>query len=934
MKKIYLLLIAILTISINAQNVLNTKLRVHNYTGNGVAGYLTEYNDNIIFSGNRPQEFGGNQLWSYNEASGKAKVIKNFNQGYQNYYSRIKSPIVKFQGKLYFIGTNLNDNNNQLWVSDGTEQGTKVVKQLYNSSAAYAYIDIFTNGDKLFIVTDYEFWSSDGTFAGTIALGSKNYKSQYYFLNNKLYYWENNYDKDVIMESDGTIAGTKIFKSFAPIQSSFSSVNFGMIKFQNQLFFIAKENGITSLWKTNGTDSGTQSILQIGDIMTLNGEALADRIVFYDSKNNLWTSDGNSANTKIVKSFTETISKIFKFKEKIYLDTNQKIWKTDGSLESTVPANLTSNDSGLDFLALSSKENFLIFKSSEQYNSSVWIADENENSAKKIKYGNGSGSSGFLEMNGHIFFQGLDGVAGTGISIHGSELYKYNIATKDDTLAADTNFSYNNYLSSYLKIDDYLFYIASTNSISQKQVFKKKINSDEVTQISNFTANIGTVDKTVKIGNYYYAYSNYNSNGIIKSGGNLDNTKFIPFTEQIISFNNFRDQAAVYITQSDKMRVYFLENSASVPVLLKEMSYSSSDYYSTVSKGYMLDGLLYFSFVDENNKWSIWKTDGTSANTKKAIEFPGENVQMLKITGTINSKLIFSKSNDVLHTFFDLYSSDGSQAGTSLLNNINRNVTNFSLENDGVLYFMAYKTGAMSLYKTDGTASGTALVKNIGSTYLSESSSYSFGNILLKCGNSMYILHNNIMWKSNGTAAGTTQLSANLIENEMACNKNYLYALTVTNPRIVRFGGILTLYEANIIDSNTNIEENYSVVSVPFKELASDGQTLYFSAYTNKTEYTQLEVIDEMPDLGISDEMIQNSKSKITLYPNPAKDFITITANNKEKVQHVEIIDATGKSVIKTSQSQNLDVRKLLPAVYYVKTFTSEGIYATKFIKL
>ncbi|SDG54356.1 T9SS type A sorting domain-containing protein [Epilithonimonas hungarica] len=929
MKKIYLLLVLILSITTSAQNILNTKLVAHNYSGSGSPSYIAEYEGKIIFSGNRPYEFGGNELWSYDEASGKAKVLKNFAQSFNNYYSRIKSPIINFKGKLYFVGTNLNDNNNQLWVTDGTEEGTKVVKQLYNSSAAYVYIDIFTNGEKLFVVTDYQLWSSDGTFAGTIALTGKNYKSQYYFLNNKLYYSENNYNQHVIMESDGTVGGTKPFKVFEATDSSLTSLNFGMIKFQNQLFFLARNNGIKALWSTDGTEAGTKSIIPINDVSSLNGDVVNDKIVFYDSKNNLWSSDGTQANTKIVKSFTETISKIFKFKDEIYLDTNLNIWKTDGSTENTVQANLTTKDSDLDFATLSSKKNYLIFKSSEQYNSGIWISDENASNAKKINFGNGYWDGNYIELDGNIFFYGLDGQAGTGISEHGGELYKYNVLTKEDKLAIDTNFSYNSYLSSYLKIGNSLFYIASTSSIGQKQLFKKSINSGELTQVSNFTANIGTVDKTLKVGDFYYAYSNYNSNGFIKSDGIKDNTKFIPVTEEIISFNNFKDQAVVYVTKSDKLKVYLLENNSSIPVLLKEMPFYSNDYYSKLNNGYMLDDFLYFSFMDENSRWSIWKTDGTVTNTKKAIDFSNESVQMLKIVGVINSKIVFYKSTNVQSGYVDLYSSDGTQAGTSLLKNINTSFTNHSLVNDGILYFLTFKSGTISLYKTDGTINGTALVKALGSTNLSESSSYSDSNVLTKCGNDMFILHNNRLYRSNGTTIGTTYLSANLTENEMACSKNYLYTLNTSDPRIVRFGGINTSFNVNIVDSNTNIEEDYSVLAVPFKNIASDGNTLYFSAYTNKAEYIQLHTIDQLPDLQV-ENLEGKDKIAMSVYPNPTSSYVKI--QSPSRINKVEVYNFSGVKIFE-SKSDNLDFIRLNSGIYLVKVYTDDFIETKKVIK-
>jgi ELWxxDGT repeat protein len=81
--------------------------------------------------------------------------------------------LTEFKDKLYF-SAEIFDNN--LCVSDGTEEGTKQISPILitDDSRGY-YPKIFVNGDYMLIsaydsIHGYELWKSDGTKEGTILL--------------------------------------------------------------------------------------------------------------------------------------------------------------------------------------------------------------------------------------------------------------------------------------------------------------------------------------------------------------------------------------------------------------------------------------------------------------------------------------------------------------------------------------------------------------------------------------------------------------------------------------------------------------------------------------------------------------------------------------------------------------------------------------------
>jgi len=71
--------------------------------------------------------------------------------------------------------------------------------------------------------------------------------------------------------------------------------------------------------------------------------------------------------------------------------------------------------------------------------------------------------------------------------------------------------------------------------------------------------------------------------------------------------------------------------------------------------------------------------------------------------------------------------------------------------------------------------------------------------------------------------------------------------------------------------------------------------------------------------------------ASLKIFPNPAADFLSI--KSAEKIKSTEIFDATGRSVAKFGNTQNLDVSTLEKGVYVIKISTEKGVNQQKFIK-
>ncbi|MFY0564954.1 ELWxxDGT repeat protein [Archangium lansingense] len=243
------------------------------------------------------------------------------------WYAPSPSSLVEFRGKLYFAA-NFENGRTGLWKSDGSAAGTTPVKEFpaRPSSAASIVVDELTRVDtRLFFVADDEvhggeLWVSDGTSGGTrlvkditpgegdtlpynlTAVG----KTLLFFR-----YIPGTLDaleRTELWRSDGTEAGTVRVKDLGPE----SSLSFTQAIVGSTLFFVLTDPAHgTELWKTDGTEAGTVLVrdLQPGPDSSYPFHLSAvGRFVFLitatpDGVSRLWRSDGTETGTVLIEEF-------------------------------------------------------------------------------------------------------------------------------------------------------------------------------------------------------------------------------------------------------------------------------------------------------------------------------------------------------------------------------------------------------------------------------------------------------------------------------------------------------------------------------------------------------------------------------------------------------------------------------------------------------
>ena len=84
--------------------------------------------------------------------------------------------------------------------------------------------------------------------------------------------------------------------------------------------------------------------------------------------------------------------------------------------------------------------------------------------------------------------------------------------------------------------------------------------------------------------------------------------------------------------------------------------------------------------------------------------------------------------------------------------------------------------------------------------------------------------------------------------------------------------------------------------------------------------------------LSVNDKLPSNAAN---IYPNPAKNEITISVDNQFNVQSIRLMDITGREVknITANNIVRINVSDLQSGYYMINIQTSEGLISSKLIK-
>jgi ELWxxDGT repeat protein len=287
-----------------------------NPSGFGDPVFLAEARGSIYFLADDGTH--GVELWRLDGTPGSARMVADIRPGPEGSARQLDAnPAIVVGGILYFVADD-GVHGDELWRSDGTEEGTGLVKDILPGVDSPSVGGFASLGDTLFFSAQHEYlagyslWRSDGTEAGTeilvnTALPSGHYDRHPIAAAGDALFFRAGTPNDgfELWRTDGSPSGSERVHMATPgdLDPRF------LVPAGDEVFFAATdaEHG-AELWRSDGTEEGTSLVADIrpggeGSIpFPARAAALGRRIFFVAEDGShgeqLWVSDGTRSTTR------------------------------------------------------------------------------------------------------------------------------------------------------------------------------------------------------------------------------------------------------------------------------------------------------------------------------------------------------------------------------------------------------------------------------------------------------------------------------------------------------------------------------------------------------------------------------------------------------------------------------------------------------------
>ncbi|HEX5716667.1 MAG TPA: ELWxxDGT repeat protein, partial [Thermoanaerobaculia bacterium] len=638
-----------------------------------------------------------------------------------------EAPFVEMGGVLYFTSSD-GIHGTELWRTDGTAAGTRMVKDVCPGSCASWIFRLAVWGSSLYFSADdgahgSELWKSDGTEAGTVLVkdltpgltGSS--PSDFFELGGTLYF--STYQDATggeLWKTDGTAAGTALFADLWPGVGNAAPRLLGRI---GTTVFLSANDGAHGweLWAFDGSPAGPVLVKDInpgtadsvysngGDLPGYRSALAAGNRLYFAAQDGtsgieLWATDGTAAGTVLVKD--------------IYPGP-----------EGSQPFSLVELNGGILFRASDGQQGYELWKSDG--------TGANTTLVKDIRPGPDNSSPSELTVLGSwIYFRAFD-------DAHGAELWRSDGTEANTTLVKDIRPGPGTGLSflgpaGFAVVGTVLTFFADdgTNGL---EPWRSDGTAAGTTLLADLNPGAGS--------STFHPYGPITDLRAVWGG----RWYFRAFDEDW-DFEVYASDGTPAGTQQ------FAEINTQTSAF--EVAHTGSLF----TTGNMTDanGTLFFQATDGLSGAELWKSDGTGAGTEQVADlFPGAAGSVpFEITPLGGSVLFNAMTGSESRK---LWVSDGTGAGTAVLKHDLDPANPFSEGSpDGLTPFggQVFLSAGDLLWKTDGTEAGTVPVREAPPTALFPTQLTPAGTLLFYSGAGP---GGDELWRTDGTAAGTVQVA-------------------------------------------------------------------------------------------------------------------------------------------------------------------------------
>lgn len=696
----------------------------------------------------------------------------------------------------------------ELWQTDGTPQGTSLVKDISPGAASSDLGQFTVVGNLLFftraipVVTQnsstysYELWRSDGTANGTFALKSQSDQfGDLTSINGTLFFDAAN----GLWKSDGTLAGTGFLNStgaedladvggtalYFPTQGGeiwrsdgtpagtapVPGLVFGgakLVPFGGAAYF--DDNG-AQLWKTDGTVAGTTSVMRL----TTQGRNLvrAGNVLYFvptgGGTNQLWRSDGTAGGTTLLKDFGPVgyvdqftaagDGAVFEYVN----GTSYELWKTDGTVAGTQPL-ITGLPAPLNYppVAIDGRVFFTTADQSGSNPITLWTSDETASGTVALKqfrsvpapfysqFADSPTSTGPVTFQQKLFLPADDG--STGVELWQSDGTVAGTVLFDDLAKGiTTDDTVEDYgpavppgINQLATANGSLFFTLS-HRIQSLWVTTPVSSSATELFAGHSDYSFGTYLSLTPIGKRVFFSELLLGAGGLEYIGATDGT---PFGTTLLTPSPIASPFGIAILNLNGLAIFASGSSlwSSDGTAQGTVPLLTEE---SLNAAPVVSGSVAFFATTQGTTSVLWKTDGTPAGTVQVAPL-GSNSHVVNSSATSPGSVSFIVYDSSTGTSTP-WVSDGTAAGTHA----------GMPTAPGPVRYYAYDDGGhgLELWKTDSTTAGTTLVKDInpGSGGSNPQSFVTYnGRVYFSADDGV---HGRELWTSDGTEQGTTLLA-------------------------------------------------------------------------------------------------------------------------------------------------------------------------------
>lgn len=322
-----------------------------------------------------------------------------------------------FGDKLLFSASDLTVFGG-LWISDGTEAGTKLLRDISTQSESISFVHVDANRAYFFAnhqTFGRELWVTDGTTVGTYMIadinphGSTEVRNAQRSLvwDGKLYFWATYNEPNTfkphthLYVTDGSQGNLTALTDNN--ETGGVLLDYDMIVYNDRLYFTwhSPASGV-EMWSTDGTRDGTVLTLDINpevyDGRGYSGwpkqfQIIDDTLIFFAYEQgqhthmSLWSTDGTPENTQVLAQVVSdfvmedmvALGNHRVFSGRAHSDNDFGLWMTDGTVRGTV---LVHGGVTPDFGDSASPDKVIAFGNkvlfqgeSAEYGTEPWITD-------------------------------------------------------------------------------------------------------------------------------------------------------------------------------------------------------------------------------------------------------------------------------------------------------------------------------------------------------------------------------------------------------------------------------------------------------------------------------------------------------------------------------------------------------------------------------